>query len=161
MNRIAYPVRLTVLWFVLYLSHLRKLPEVSVGLVTVRKNCYLGTTCKIQYFALSSSNCHPACCYSGNLATMAGIPTTSSTLLYSGRSWTKWKISEVYSFPNLKPGCVVAKFRRFGETYCFYLQDRRDLPWFHGHGSKLVPDLYGVAFMNVKYWLSPSVSCTW
>lgn len=39
-----------------------------------------GTTCKIRYFAYSSSNCRPACCYSGNLATRAGIPTTSSTL---------------------------------------------------------------------------------
>jgi hypothetical protein len=40
MSHIAYPVRLTVLCFVLYLAHLRKLPEVSVGLMIVRRNCY-------------------------------------------------------------------------------------------------------------------------
>lgn len=40
MIRIAYPVRLTVFYTVLYLAHLRQLPEVSVGLMIVRKNCY-------------------------------------------------------------------------------------------------------------------------
>jgi hypothetical protein len=39
MGRIAYPVRLTLLCLVLYLAHLRKLPEVSVGLMIVRRNC--------------------------------------------------------------------------------------------------------------------------